>query len=135
MRNVGFEFIFRNFSMKPISPRAFFSQREMDMTDKPGKGIFILLLTMALVISSTMIAGDQWNAGGKESRVSGQMDNLLAYLQFQPGYPPAGGFKPYYPPGVQLEPRGLPYIAATPVPMPTLVPAFPGGINPVIIPG
>jgi hypothetical protein len=121
--------------MKDISPRAFFSKREMAMTDKPGKGIFILLLTMALVLSSSVLAGDQWNAGGKVSTVPGQTDNLLAYLQFHPGYPPAGGFKPYYPPGVQPEPRGLPYISATPVPVPTLVPAFPGRINPVLIPG
>jgi hypothetical protein len=107
----------------------------MDMTDKPGKGIIILLLAMALVIPSTMIASGQWNTGGIGSTVSDQTDNLLAYLQFKPGYPPAGGFKPYYPPGVQIEPRGLPYIAATPVPVPTLIPAFPGGTNPVVIPG
>jgi hypothetical protein len=106
----------------------------MDMTDRPGKGILILL-TMALVISSTTIAGDQWNAGGKEYTLSGQTDNLLAYLQLQPGYLQSGGFRPYYPPYSHIEPRGLPYISATPVPVPTLIPAFPGRLNPVIIPG
>lgn len=106
------------------------------MIDRHARGIIVMLLTAALVVSSTFIASDQWNAGRKEPTVSYQAEDLLAYLQFSPGYPPAGGgYKPYYPPGVQPAPRGLPYIVATPVPAPSLIPAFPGRVNPLIVPG